>query len=96
MTEAKFAGGTGNTPATQRAVTRHNIGLLNEEDLSNALGLTTNTLRIWRHTGKGPDFVKVGKSIFYRFVDITEWLANSVRKPRDEAALVCPLKSGPP
>lgn len=70
----------------QRAVTRHNIGLLNEEDMANALGLTTNTLRMWRCEGKGPAFVKVGKSVFYRLVDVAEWLSQSVRQPSAKVA----------
>jgi hypothetical protein len=38
--------------------------------------LSTNTLVNWRAMGKGPDFVKSGKLIYYRKCDIIKWFES--------------------
>jgi hypothetical protein len=47
------------------------------EDLAQALEITTDTLRIWRSQGQGPNFVKAGRTVFYRIEDVKAWLAES-------------------
>lgn len=34
------------------------------------LGLSVATLRTWRCRGKGPNYVKLGRSVVYRIVDL--------------------------
>jgi excisionase family DNA binding protein len=43
------------------------------------LGVTERTLRAWRHSGKGPQFVKIGGSPRYRRRDVEGWLAASLK-----------------
>jgi predicted DNA-binding transcriptional regulator AlpA len=38
------------------------------------LGVRPQTLAAWRCQGKGPRFLKVGRSVFYRESDIEAWL----------------------
>jgi endonuclease III-like uncharacterized protein len=39
------------------------------------------TLAVWRCEGRGPEYVKVGRSIFYRRSGIGEFLAASIVIP---------------
>jgi Helix-turn-helix domain len=40
-----------------------------------------NTLTAWRHQGRGPPFIKVGRKVFYRRSDVASWLAGQRRDP---------------
>ena len=42
------------------------------------LDVSADTLREWRRLKQGPDFVKTGKGVMYREVDIQEWLRHNV------------------
>ena len=33
----------------------------------------------WRHEGKGPPFVKLGRRVFYRAGDLREWIRQNIR-----------------
>jgi predicted site-specific integrase-resolvase len=50
--------------------------LLNEDEAAEFLGLSPNTLRSWRHTGKGPDFIRMGGCVRYS-VPALEAFVNS-------------------
>lgn len=57
---------------------RINLGLLSEDDLAIMLGVRLHTLQVWRTNRIGPDYVKLGKSIFYRADDVQEWAKLNV------------------
>ncbi len=40
------------------------------------IGIAPQTLARWRHEGKGPKFVKVGRKVTYLVADIREWLGS--------------------
>jgi hypothetical protein len=44
-----------------------------------ALGLAEQTLAAWRCAKRGPNYVKVGRLVYYRRSDICSWLAGQVR-----------------
>jgi hypothetical protein len=58
------------------------LNLLSETELANALGVEERTLQIWRQQQRGPDYVKLGKQVFYRCEDIRDWINNSVQVVR--------------
>jgi excisionase family DNA binding protein len=35
-----------------------------------------DTVRYWRHTGKGPRSFKVGRRLLYQRTDVDQWLAQ--------------------
>ncbi|MDH3664216.1 MAG: helix-turn-helix domain-containing protein [Alphaproteobacteria bacterium] len=39
--------------------------LLNEHEVARELGLSVKTLRKWRWSGDGPDFIKIGRAVRY-------------------------------
>lgn len=53
--------------------------LLKETDVSKELGIPVGTLRRWRlngGTGRGPHYLRVGRSVRYLEKDIVEWLTS--------------------
>jgi hypothetical protein len=57
---------------------RRDFGLLTEDELAVMLDLKLETIRAWRSEKIGPAWVKLGKGVYYRFKDITEWIDKSV------------------
>lgn len=57
---------------------RHKLGLLTQEELAVMLDVSADTLREWRRLKQGPDFVRTGKGVMYREVDIQDWLKHNV------------------
>ena len=41
-----------------------------------------STSASWRHEGRGPRYLKVGARVFYRGVDLNEWLAARTVEPK--------------
>ena len=53
--------------------------LLSTPQLAERLGVAEITLKTWRCRGEGPRFVRVGRCVRYRLVDVDRWLdANAV------------------
>jgi excisionase family DNA binding protein len=48
---------------------------LTESEAALRLGLKVPTLRAWRHQGRGPTFVRLGRAVRYLAADIDEFLA---------------------
>ena len=57
---------------------RSEMGLLSQEELASVLDVKLQTLRQWRRLGRGPDFVKTEKSVFYRRSDVEKWISMRV------------------
>ena len=55
--------------------------LLSQERAAAVIGVKPPTLATWRHQGKGPKYVKVGRAAFYRPADIEAWLDEQVVIP---------------
>jgi predicted DNA-binding transcriptional regulator AlpA len=52
---------------------------LTEMDAAGRLGLKVATLRAWRHQGRGPAFVRLGRSVRYLPSDLDEFLRANRR-----------------
>lgn len=48
--------------------------LLNERELAEHLRVTVKAVQAWRYRGGGPAFVRVGRAVRYRAVDVEVWL----------------------
>lgn len=57
---------------------RQRLGLLTQEELAAMLDVTPATLAEWRRLKQGPDFVKTGKGVMYREIDVQDWLKRNV------------------
>ena len=58
--------------------------LLTQQRLSDLINVSERSLERWRVEGTGPAFVKAGRKVLYRVVDVDEWLAASRRKSTSE------------
>jgi helix-turn-helix protein len=50
-----------------------------EESLAQRLEVTVKTLRSWRHSGKGPKYLKVSRAVHYPESTVNDWLASQIR-----------------
>ena len=50
---------------------------LMERQVAEQLGLSVATLRAWRHRGKGPRFLRLGRSVRYLPADVDEFVRAS-------------------
>ena len=48
--------------------------LLKAPELSKTLGVPEGTLQDWRYRGIGPRYLKIGKHVRYRAIDVEAWL----------------------
>jgi predicted DNA-binding transcriptional regulator AlpA len=61
------------------------LPLLDTDQLAEILPVTADTLRFWRHMGKGPKYFKLGgKKVFYRQEDVDAWMAEQYENSQYE------------
>ncbi len=66
------------TQGTPRALTEREVG--------ERLGLSVATLRAWRHRGKGPRFLRLGRSVRYLPSDVDDFVRASAVDTRSESS----------
>ena len=47
---------------------------MTQEQAAVVIGVKPTTLAAWRHFGRGPKYLKIGRSCFYRRDDIETWM----------------------
>ncbi|WDI31849.1 helix-turn-helix domain-containing protein [Hyphococcus flavus] len=57
---------------------------LNNEEAAKYLGLKAATLNKWRVYGEGPPFIKVGRLVRYRRVDLDAYLSGRLVQSTSE------------
>ena len=62
---------------TERDQTRDTTRALTEREVADMLGLSVATLRAWRHRGKGPRFLRLGRSVRYLPSDVADFVRAS-------------------
>lgn len=63
--------------------------LMSTEELAAELGVKPGTLRLWRSSGGGPSYIRVGRGsrspVAYRRADVEEWVqARRFKSSSDE------------
>ena len=58
------------------------IAPMNEAQACQYLGLSIHTVRQWRHLGKGPLYVKVGRAVRYRQADLDAYMQSRTVAPQ--------------
>jgi hypothetical protein len=61
----------------QRALLRE---YLDEQSTARELHVSVRALRAWRQQRRGPPWLKIGKSVFYKISAIEAWLGTLERK----------------
>ena len=57
--------------------------LLNTREVADLLGISPNTLDIWRTKNRGPKFIKVGRYVRYQQTDLENFIKDNKRGPND-------------
>jgi hypothetical protein len=57
----------------------HGSLCVDERQVAAQLHVKPGTLRKWRLLGRGPEFVRVGRSVRYRVDDVEAWLDSRPR-----------------
>jgi excisionase family DNA binding protein len=52
-----------------------------ESEAASRLGLKVATLRAWRHQGRGPAYVRLGRAVRYLASDIDDFLNSNRHSP---------------
>lgn len=53
--------------------------LMTTAEVAQLLRTSPETVRYWRHVGKGPLWVKTGRRVVYRRGDVESWIATQTR-----------------
>ena len=59
---------------------------LTEREVAERLGLSVATLRAWRHRGKGPRFLRLGRSVRYLPSDVDQFVRTSAVDTRSDSS----------
>ena len=62
---------------TERDQTRDTTRALTEREVADMMGLSVATLRAWRHRGRGPRFLRLGRSVRYLPSDLADFVRAS-------------------
>ena len=57
---------------------------LTPKDLATRWSLAPHTLSQWRWSGVGPQYLKIGKRVLYRLIDIEQFEENKLRRHTSE------------
>ena len=71
---------------TERDQARRTARALTEREVAELLGLSVATLRAWRHRGKGPRFLRLGRSVRYLPSDVDDFVRASAVDTRSESS----------
>ena len=71
---------------TARDQVRGTARALTEREVAERLGLSVATLRAWRHRGKGPRFLRLGRSVRYLPSDVDDFVRASAVDRRPESS----------
>lgn len=53
--------------------------ILDECEAAQLLRVSIRTLQQWRVNGRGPEFIKLGRSVRYQRETLTKWIASQTR-----------------
>jgi predicted DNA-binding transcriptional regulator AlpA len=80
MRYSPYVGVTTSTKELVAMVDKPN-DLMKTTEVAAALGKHPQELSDWRHQGRGPAYVKLGRSVRYRPADIAEFIDSNIVEP---------------
>ena len=60
-----------------------NDRLLNSEEVSEYLGISTHTVEMWRRKKIGPPWSKIGRAVRYKESDVSAWVESRSQETTD-------------
>ncbi|WP_326692370.1 MULTISPECIES: helix-turn-helix domain-containing protein [unclassified Streptomyces] len=71
------------------------VAFLNVKRAASYLGISENTLYVWRHRRVGPPSFRMGGRVMYRVTALDEWIARQEDADSRSNPLLDPLRRGP-
>ncbi|PZT76772.1 MULTISPECIES: helix-turn-helix domain-containing protein [unclassified Streptomyces] len=84
-------------------ISRHKTETLRDHELSERrcpsaaeyLGISPNTLYVWRHRRQGPPSFRMGRRVMYRITALDEWVRDQERADSRSNSALDPLNRKP-
>lgn len=67
---------------------RKGIVLFDTQEAADRLRISPRTLERWRLTGNGPEFIKVGRLVFYVEDSLDAWVLGRVRRSTSDTGML--------
>ncbi|MFI1865946.1 helix-turn-helix transcriptional regulator [Streptomyces jumonjinensis] len=64
-----------------QATSQHETAFLSLPQAATYLGLSPNTLYVWRHRRQGPPSFRMGRRVMYRITVLDEWVRAETLRP---------------
>lgn len=74
---------------------RHETSFLNLQDAANYLGISPNTLYVWRHRRQGPPSFRMGRRVMYRITTLDQWVREQELSDSRSNTALSPLSQRP-
>lgn len=74
---------TGTANASRKLSTElEGLRHMDEYEVATLIGFAVASLRNWRSMARGPNYVKMGRSVRYRLKDVLDWMDSHRVEPR--------------
>ncbi|NUK01221.1 helix-turn-helix domain-containing protein [Streptomyces lunaelactis] len=73
----------------------HEAAFLNLPKAAEYLGISPNTLYVWRHRRQGPPSFRMGQRVMYRISALNEWVAEQEKADSRSNPSLNPLNQKP-
>lgn len=74
---------------------QHEPSFLNLQKAAEYLGISANTLYVWRHRRQGPPSFRMGRRVMYRISALDKWVRNQELSDSRSNAALNPLSQKP-
>lgn len=80
---------------TTESQSAYQAAFLNLSKAAEYLGISPNTLYVWRHRRQGPPSFRMGRRVMYRISALDEWIAELEQADSRSNSEINPLKREP-
>ncbi|MGW2657546.1 helix-turn-helix domain-containing protein [Streptomyces sp. NPDC001478] len=85
----------GSQPMSALHQPRHEASFFNLQQTAKYLGISPNTLYVWRHRRQGPPSFRMGRRVMYRVSALDKWVRDQERSDARSNATLNPLAQTP-
>ncbi|MFE4826699.1 helix-turn-helix transcriptional regulator [Streptomyces sp. NPDC056672] len=85
----------GSPAMPETSLSAHEAVFLNLSKAAAYLGISPNTLYVWRHRRQGPPSFKMGQRVMYRISALNEWVVEQERADSRSNPALNPLNQSP-
>ncbi|MFH7338538.1 helix-turn-helix transcriptional regulator [Streptomyces sp. KHY 26] len=83
------------SPSMSHTDPHHEAAFLNLPKAAEYLGISPNTLYVWRHRRQGPPSFRMGRRVMYRISSLDQWVHEQEASDSRSNAALNPLNQKP-